>query len=83
MNIFKLAAQILLIYVLYRVIVNFVIPTYRSIKRFRNQFQQVQERMNQQQQNQQRQAQQPKSAPMQEVKPRAEGEYIEFEEVKD
>lgn len=83
MNIFKLAAQILLIYILYRVIVNFVIPAYRSIKRFRSQFQQVQERMNQQQQNQQRQAQQPQSAPKQEVKPQPEGEYIEFEEVKD
>ncbi len=83
MNIFKLAAQILLFYILYRVIVNFVIPTYRSIKRFRNQVQQVQERMNQQQQNQQSQAQQPQSAPQQEVKPKPEGEYIEFEEVKD
>lgn len=83
MNIFRLAAQILLIYILYRVIVNFVIPTYRSIKRFRNQFQQVQERMNQQQQDQQRQAQQPQSAPQHEMKSKPEGEYIEFEEVKE
>lgn len=82
MNILKLAAQILLIYILYRLVVNFVIPTYRSVKRFRKQFHEVQQRMKDQYEKQQ-QPQQPQNTAQKEMQPKAEGEYIEFEEVKE
>ncbi len=81
MNLFKLAAQIILIYILYRLVVNFVIPTYRNVKRFRKQFKQMQQQFEQQQrQAQMQQTQQPK-APDKTAQPK-EGEYIEFEEIK-
>lgn len=81
MNILKLAAQILLIYILYRLIVNFVIPTYRNVKRFRKQFHEVQQRMKEQYENKQTTTHQEKSAPQREMHEQPEGEYIEFEEV--
>lgn len=92
MNLLRLAAQILLIYLLYRLVVNFVIPTYRNISRFRKQFRSMQENMNQQfgqQKQQQQNFQQPQQNPQNEQEQKKkdsvaanEGEYIEFEEVK-
>lgn len=81
MNLFKLAAQLILIYILYRLVVNFIIPTYRNIKRFRKQFKQMQQQFEQQQRQAYMQQTQPKKN---EEKPAAakEGEYIEFEEIK-
>lgn len=86
MNILKLAAQIFLIYLLYRLVVSFIIPAVKTVRTFRKQFSQMQEGTSkpfkQNPTNNSTNGQsQPKTEP-QAVKTK-EGEYIEFEEVKD
>ena len=92
MNLLRLIAQILLIYLLYRLVVNFIIPMYRNISRFRKQFRGMQDNMHQQfeQQKQNQQQFQQNSQPQQNTREQKkqdtvsskEGEYIEFEEIK-
>ena len=81
MNLLKLAAQIFLIYLLYKLVVNVIIPIYRSTKQIKTQFREMQDHMqnaaNQKQSTQNAQAQSTS------VKPEKEGDYIEFEEVKE
>lgn len=76
MNIFKLAAEIFLVYLLYKFIFGFIIPLYRSAKRMKSQMNEMREKMEQHQSN---------AAPEPEKKPdtpkEKEGEYIEYEEV--
>jgi hypothetical protein len=79
MNIFKLAWELLVVYIIYKLIFGFIIPLYRSAKNMRQQFNDLQSKMQQQQQ--------PGSvnANDAEIKqtPVKEGEYIEYEEVQD
>jgi len=78
MNIFRLAAELFLIYVFYKVIFDFIIPVYESTKKIKKQFGDIQSKMQQDMstyQNQQKPAQTDPSA-------KKEGDYIEFEEVK-
>lgn len=77
MNIFKLAAQIFLIYLGYRFIFHFVIPLYHSFKKVKSQ-------MNEMQGNGEAHFKSKKQAAevKKETKPKEKGEYIEFEEVK-
>jgi hypothetical protein len=81
MNIFRLAAELFLIYLLYKFIFDFIIPVYESSKKIKKQFGEMQEKMQNnmnQYQNQQKPAQQSQPAkPIQK-----EGDYIDFEEVK-
>ncbi|MEO6819668.1 MAG: hypothetical protein ABI204_08075 [Ginsengibacter sp.] len=80
MNIFKLAAQIFLIYLLYKLVTEFIIPVYRSTKNFKKTFNDVQSKMNEQMNKEQQQNTTP---PRPEVisKIEKEGDYIEFEEL--
>ena len=80
MNIFKLAAQIFLIYLLYKVITEFIIPLYKSTKRFKKQFGEMQSKMNEQM-NKGQQSQQPSPKPEVTTNATKEGDYIEFEEI--
>ncbi|HEY8658395.1 MAG TPA: hypothetical protein VIL78_05125 [Hanamia sp.] len=78
MNIFRLAAELFLIYVFYKVIFDFIIPVYESTKKIKKQFGDIQSKMQQDMstyQNQQKPVQTDPSA-------KKEGDYIEFEEVK-
>lgn len=87
----KILIEGLFLYLLYKLIFNFIIPVYRSFKKARKQMQDMQNRMNEQMQgreqnysNQQHQYQSQKkdqswSHP---EKPSEEGEYIDYEEVK-
>ena len=77
MNIFRLAAELFLIYILYKLIFEFVIPLYQSAKKIRRQFAEMQSKM---QQGGNRYGETETAAPEPRVK--KEGEYIEFEEVK-
>jgi len=80
MNIFRLAAELFLIYLLYKFIFDFIIPVYESSKKIKKQFGEMQEKMQNnmnQYQNQQKTAQPPPPKPVQK-----EGDYIDFEEVK-
>lgn len=80
MNILKLAAEILLFYILYRIVVNFVIPAYRSVKKFREQFTQMQQNM--QQQFEKTQVKETPPQPEEKNVEEEQGEYIDFEEIK-
>jgi Sec-independent protein translocase protein TatA len=85
MNLIKLAAQIILIYILYRLVVNFILPLFRSISRFKNDLEKMQQGMNQQyrqQQNFSQQQQSNVSVNKENAITSDDGEYIEFEEIK-
>ena len=77
MNIFRLAAEIFLIYILYKIIFEFIIPVYHSTKKIRKQFGEMHDKMQEDMNayDNRRTATEPKPA----VK--KEGDYIEFEEV--
>ncbi len=78
MNIFRLAAELFLIYVFYKLIFDFIIPVYQSTKKIKKQFGDIQSKMQSDMNAYQNQQKQPQPQP--EVK--KEGDYIEFEEVK-
>ena len=83
MNIFKLIGEIVVIYILYKLIFSFIIPLYKASKQMKGKVTEMQERMQAQQRaqaEQQRQQQTPQS-------PRAsekisKDDYIDYEEVK-
>ena len=87
MNILRIAAELFLLYILYKLIVDFIIPIYRTTKRVKKQFGEMQNKMRdqmntfnaQQQQQQQQNASAAKNAPQQ---PATKEDYIDYEEVK-
>lgn len=80
MNILRLLGEILLIYILYKLIFDFIIPLYRTTKKVKKQFGDMQNKMQEQMNthNQQQNSQSPK--PKQE--PVKKEDYIDYEEVK-
>lgn len=79
MNILRLAAELFLIYIFYKLIFDFIIPLYRSTKKIKKQFGEMQRKM----QSEMNQYQQPQQAQPSKSKPEKEADYIEFEEVKE
>ena len=77
MNIFRIAAELFLIYILYKLIFEFIIPLYQSTRRMRKKFDEMQARM-----QQDMKAYNGQPAPGPETKVKKEEDYIEFEEVK-
>lgn len=77
MNIFRLAAELFLIYLLYKLIFNFIIPLYQSTKKIKKQFGEMQSKMQADMNNYQHQ----QTTSPAESAPKKE-DYIEFEEVK-
>lgn len=84
MSILKLAFELFVIYILYKLIFEFIIPVYKTTKQVKQKMSDMHQHM-QQQQNQQapvneqfNQRQQSTSAP----KRAASDDYIEYEEVK-
>lgn len=80
MNILRLLGKFLLVYFVYRLIVDFIIPTFRGVNQIKGQMRQMQEKMDQQAQNSSQ-----NNAPDQQKptsKPADQSEYIDFEEVK-
>lgn len=78
MKFFETAAELFLLYLLYKFIFDFIIPVYESSKRIKKQFGDMQEKM----QNDMRNYQNPKKPSQPEPAPKKEGDYIDFEEVK-
>lgn len=78
MNILRLAAEIFLIYILYKLIFDFIVPVYQSTKKIKKQFGEMQSKM-QQDMNSYSNAQPSDPPGAQKTK---EGDYIEFEEIK-
>ncbi|MGH2649065.1 MAG: hypothetical protein ACRDE8_15910 [Ginsengibacter sp.] len=78
MNIFRIAAELFLIYILYKLIFEFIIPVYQSTQKIRKQFGEMQNKM----QQDMNAANARNAAPQPEPKVAREGDYIEFEEIK-
>jgi hypothetical protein len=70
-----------LAYLLFRVIFDFVIPIYKTTRKVKQTFREMNQRMNQQQPNSKAAQQQTASEPA--AKKSTLGDYIDFEEVKD
>jgi hypothetical protein len=81
MKFFETAAEIFLLYLLYKLIFDFIIPVYESSKRIKKQFGEMQEKMQNDMRSYQNQ-QQAQQAPQQEKTSKKEGDYIDFEEIK-
>ena len=78
MNIFRLAAELFLTYLLYKIIFEFILPVYHSTKKIRKQFSNMQEKMEED-------SKAPYSrttAAQPETKVKREGDYIDYEEIK-
>lgn len=78
MNIFRTAAELFLIYILYKMIFEFIIPVYNSTKKIRKQFSDIQEKM----QQDMNATNTRHSSEQRQPKVKREGDYIEFEEIK-
>jgi hypothetical protein len=78
MNIFRIAAELFLIYILYKLIFEFIIPIYHSTKKIKKQFGEMHAKM--QQDMNAYDSRKPAAEP--ETRVKKEGDYIEFEEVK-
>ena len=83
MNILRLAGEVFLLYLLYKLIFDFIIPIYQTSKKVKKQFgemhSKMQEQMNQYNRQSSQQAQ--TAAPAKPEKKREE--YIDYEEIKD
>ncbi|MEO6454785.1 MAG: hypothetical protein ABIN97_11960 [Ginsengibacter sp.] len=81
MNIIRLAGEIFLIYLLYRLIFDFIIPIYQTTKKVKKQFGEMQSKMQDQNTYGSKNTQQTKPSSTQPQ--RKKEEYIDYEEIKD
>lgn len=80
MSIFRVLFELFVLYLLYKLVFDFIIPVYQTTKTVKQKMGEMQQKMNEQ--ANQRQANQFKSA-AKETTPKADKQdYIEFEEVK-
>lgn len=80
MNILRLAGELFLLYILYRLIFDFIIPIYQTTKKVKKQFGEMHDKM-QDQMNKFNQ-QQSTAASKPENEPKRNEEYIDYEEIK-
>jgi hypothetical protein len=80
MGIIRVIFELFVLYLLYRLIFDFIIPVYKTSKQVSQKMSEMQSRMNEQMKKQQS-GQHPGSSTEKTVKP-AKEDYIEFEEVK-
>ena len=84
MNIFKLIGELVVIYILYKVIFSFIIPLYKAGTQMKSKMTDMQQRMQKQQQaqaEQQKQQNYPPQAPKA-TEQISKEDYIDYEEVK-
>ena len=84
MNIFKLIGELVVIYILYKLIFDFIIPLYNASKQMKGKMSEMQQRMQGQQRaqaEQQRQHNQPTQSPKT-TERISKDDYIDYEEVK-
>ena len=83
MNIIRLAGEIFLLYLLYKLIFDFIIPIYVASKKVKNQFGEMHSKMQEQMNQYNRQtSQQPQTVTTAKSEKKKE-EYIDYEEIKD
>ncbi len=78
MNIFRIAAEFFLVYILYKLIFDFIIPVYESTKKMKKQFGDMQQKMEQDMNA----ANSRQSATSMQPEVKREEDYIDFEEIK-
>ena len=79
MNVLRILFELFVMYIIYKVVVDFIIPIYRSTRQMKNTMNKVQEHIRQQQ-RQQAQQQPPKmDIP---TKTQVSDDYIDYEEIK-
>ena len=81
MNIFRILLELFVLYMLYKLIFDFIIPVYRTTKQVKKQFGDMSAQM-QEKMNQQKQAYAHSTSVKQEKTSSPKDDYIEFEEVK-
>ena len=83
MNIFKLIGELVVIYILYKLIFSFIIPLYNASKQMKGKMTEMQERMQAQQRAQaEQQGQQQTPQPPKSTEKISKEDYIDYEEVK-
>jgi Sec-independent protein translocase protein TatA len=83
MKILEIAGELLVLYILYKFIFEFLVPVYQATKQVKKKMGEMQQQMNrQQQQYQQQQQPQQFTAPKESKSTSKNEDYIEFEEVK-
>jgi hypothetical protein len=84
MNIFKLLFQLFLLYMLYKLVFEFIIPVYRASKRMKQEVNQMQQKMQEHQRQQQQTTRQETfvNSHSKSPQPGNNRDYIEFEELK-
>ena len=83
MNILRLAGEVFLLYLLYKLIFDFIIPIYRTSKKVKKQFGEMHSKM-QEQMNQYNRQNSPQAKTAASAKPeKKKEEYIDYEEIKD
>ena len=81
MNLVRLAGELFLIYILYKLIFEFIIPVFQTTKKVKKQFGEMQNKMQDQMNALKKQQAAAKATTPPTAKPKAE-EYIDYEEVK-
>jgi hypothetical protein len=79
MNLFKLIGELVVVYILYKVIFDFIIPVYKTTKQVKTKMNDMHARMQEQQRGQ---APPPTQEPIKKAAPIAKDDYIDYEEVK-
>jgi hypothetical protein len=83
MNIFRLIGELVVIYILYKVIFDFIIPLYKSTKKVRSAMSDMQAKMQEQQRAQAAQnAQHAQYEPNKKASTVSKDDYIDYEEIK-
>jgi hypothetical protein len=83
MNIFRLIGELVVIYILYKVIFDFIIPLYKSTKKVRSAMSDMQAKMQEQQSAQAAKNTQPSQhGADRKTSSVSKGDYIDYEEVK-
>lgn len=81
MNVIRLAGEIFLIYILYKLIFEFIIPIYQTTKKVKRQFGEMHNKM-QEQMNTFNKQQSPGTSTDKKEPVKSNEEYIDYEEVK-
>ena len=80
MNFLRLLFELFVIYMVYKLIFNFIIPVYRASRQMKNAMNKAQEQMRQQQNQYQQQHQQPRNTTVKKMQ--NDSEYIDYEEIR-
>ena len=79
MNVFRLIGELVVIYILYKVIFDFVIPIYKTTKQVKTKMNDIHSRMQEQQRTQ---STPPAQEPVKKSTAISKDDYIDYEEVK-